>query len=201
MDQAQGILDADYRPPVKRGDLPKAAPGQTIVIIDGEFGQNLSVSPKEILQLLDQGVRIVGASSMGALRAAELREFGMEGCGWIYESFSNGHLTRDDEVALTYSPFNSTPLTIPLVNVRYWLESLEKNGLLDKKPALRMLRKASQIFFADRTFWLLSREMEAIVGKDEFERLLRSTGGTITDIKAQDARMALKQVGLSINRR
>jgi ribosomal protein S12 methylthiotransferase accessory factor len=64
--EAQRILEADYRPPIKRGDLPAHYDG-TVVIIDGEFGQNLSVSPNEILQLLDQGMHVIGASSMGAL--------------------------------------------------------------------------------------------------------------------------------------
>ena len=60
---AQRILRADYRPPVKRGDLPRQHDG-VIVIIDGEFGQNLSVSPKEILRLLDSGAMVIGAASM-----------------------------------------------------------------------------------------------------------------------------------------
>ncbi|MEK6279022.1 MAG: TfuA-like protein [Acidobacteriota bacterium] len=174
------------------------AADQIIVIIDGEFGQNLSVSPKEILRLLDQGVRVIGASSMGALRAAELQRFGMEGLGWIYDSFASGRLTRDDEVALTYSPIDSSPVTVPLVNVRYWLESLEKAGELDKATTLRMLRKAGQIFFGDRTFQVLRKELEAVVGKERFEYLLQTTGGVITDIKSCDACFALTRVSQAI---
>ena len=55
-----------------------------ILIVDGEFGQSLSVWHKEILHALHRGIRVVGASSMGALRAAELDRFGMEGVGEIY---------------------------------------------------------------------------------------------------------------------
>jgi TfuA protein len=40
------------------------------LILDGEFAQNLSVSPKEILRLLDAGKEVVGAASMGALRVS-----------------------------------------------------------------------------------------------------------------------------------
>jgi len=36
--RAQELLEADYRPPVKRGDLPARHDG-TIVIIDGESSQ------------------------------------------------------------------------------------------------------------------------------------------------------------------
>ena len=81
--EARPLLDAEYRPPVKRGDLEDLAGFDTVVIIDGQFGQSLSVTPKEILALIDSGVSVVGASSMGALRAAELDSFGMKGVGWV----------------------------------------------------------------------------------------------------------------------
>src|SRR4051794_9892251 len=83
---AEEVLRADYRPPVKRSDLPHRFDG-VVIIIDGEFGQSLAVSPNEILRLLDSGTRVIGAASMGALRAAELWPCGMEGYGWIFEAY------------------------------------------------------------------------------------------------------------------
>lgn len=38
------------------------------------------------------------------LRAAELHSFGMEGVGRILESYRDGILTDDDEVALVHGP-------------------------------------------------------------------------------------------------
>src|ERR1051325_6235037 len=111
--EAEGILRARYRPPVRRGDLEAVEGAPLVVVIDGEFGQNLSVSPKEILRLLDGGTRVLGASSMGALRAAELFPYGMEGHGWIFENYKSGRITGDDEVALAYSPIDQSPLTVP----------------------------------------------------------------------------------------
>src|SRR4051812_10658541 len=75
--------------------LPPAAQGSvlfairqfrpsTIGLIDGVFRQDLAVWHKELLYALEQGIRVVGAASMGALRAVELAPFGMEGVGWIY---------------------------------------------------------------------------------------------------------------------
>src|SRR5436309_6348635 len=150
--EAQRLLRAEYRPPVRRSDLPAERTDRPVVIIDGEFGQNLSVSPKEILRLLDQGTRVLGASSMGALRAAELYPYGMEGYGWIFENYKSGRITGDDEVALSYSPLDQAPLTIPLVNARRWLEQLQSEGVLDPPTARRLLHQARRIFFADRTF-------------------------------------------------
>lgn len=194
--EAERLLAADYRPPVRRGDLPASCSGRTVVIIDGEFGQNLSVSPKEILRLLDQGTRVIGASSMGALRAAELRPFGMEGCGWVFEAYDSGRIIRDDEVALTYSPVDLQPLTVPLVNVRYWVESLQALGLLDAPTARRMLRRVEQKFFAERTPGSIQGMLEEVAGAARFQSLLSATGGAITDIKAADARLALTRAAL-----
>jgi hypothetical protein len=194
--EAERLLAADYRPPVRRGDLPAACPGRTIVIIDGEFGQSLSVSPKEILRLLDQGTRVIGASSMGALRAAELQPFGMEGCGWVFDAYHAGRIVRDDEVALTYSPVDFAPLTVPLVNVRYWLESLQARDLLDAPTARRMLRRVERTFFAERTPGRVQGLLEEVAGAARVQVLLRATGGVITDIKAADARLALARAAL-----
>jgi TfuA protein len=191
--QAMQLLDADFRPPVRRGDLMECPNDRVVVIIDGEFGQSLSVSPKEILQLLDRGTRVIGASSMGALRAAELESCGMVGCGWVFESYRSGRIVRDDEVALTFSPFDLRPLTVPLVNVRCWLERLQQMGLVDALTARRMLRGVERIFFAERTPELVHRVMEGSVGPLRLRTLLDATCGRITDIKAIDARLALNR--------
>lgn len=189
--RAETLLAADYRPPVKRGDLPTSYDG-TIVIIDGEFSQSLSASPKEILCLLDGGTRVIGASSMGALRAAELDVCGMEGQGWIYEAYRSGRIDADDEVAVAYSPEDLTCLTVPLVNVRYWLGELTAGSHLDKMTSRRLLAAARRVFYADRTEELLHAEWRKILSAAELLRLLDVTGGQISDVKAADAMRVLQ---------
>lgn len=190
VDDARQILDADYRPPVRRGDLP-AAHSAPVVIVDGEFGQSLSVSPNEILRLLDSGITVVGASSMGALRAAELHRYGMTGYGWIFEQYLAGRIIGDDEVALAYSPFDLRPVTVPLVNVRYWLARLKAAGAIDTATSRRLFSAARRLFYADRTEPRLRSAIEAVVGADQTRRLLAVFDG-IPDIKAEDARTALR---------
>ena len=73
------LTTADLAPPIRRGDIDRFADYEMFVIIDGEFGQSLSVSPKEILSILKTGRIVIGASSMGALRASELDTCGMIG--------------------------------------------------------------------------------------------------------------------------
>src|SRR5260221_260127 len=67
-EEAEGLIQADFRPPVRRGDLATIEAGRTVVILDGEFDQSFPVSPKEILRLLDAGSTVMGAASMCALR-------------------------------------------------------------------------------------------------------------------------------------
>src|SRR5262249_48153139 len=133
------------------------------------------------------------ASSMGALRAAELHPFGMKGYGWIFQQYLSGRIISDDEVALTYSPYDMQPVTVPLDNVRYWLEQLQAKEQLERRIPSGMLAAARRIFYADRTGPRLQSDLEKVVGEEEFRRLYTLTKG-ITDIKAADARQILTQM-------
>lgn len=112
--------NATYLPPIKRGDAEKALErgAKIIGIIDGVFHQDVAISPREIFEVLKKGVIVVGGSSMGALRAAELDEFGMIGVGKIYEMYKSGEIESDDEVALIFNPLTLEPLSEPLINIR-----------------------------------------------------------------------------------
>ena len=103
---AEKILPAEYRPPAKRGDLLAAArDGATIIgLIDGVFHQESAVAHREILAAIKHGITVIGASSMGALRAAEMDTLGMVGIGEIYRMYKSGELESDDEVALVFDP-------------------------------------------------------------------------------------------------
>jgi hypothetical protein len=81
------VPEVDIWPPICQGDLTTVVERlrpRAVLIVDGAFSQSLSVWHKEILHALHLGIRVVGASSTGALRAAELDRFGMEGVGEIY---------------------------------------------------------------------------------------------------------------------
>ena len=119
-----------HAPPIKRGDLDAAGDYDVFVILDGEFGQSMSVSPKEILAVLERGRTVIGASSMGALRASELDRSGMIGVGWVYDYFRKGAVRRDADVALVYAPFDFKPITVPMVDLEYWMEQAAAAGLI-----------------------------------------------------------------------
>jgi len=65
---------------------------RVIGIVDGYFERVPAVWHKEILWAMSRGVHVLGAASMGALRAAELHPFGMVGVGAIFEGFRDGEL-------------------------------------------------------------------------------------------------------------
>jgi ribosomal protein S12 methylthiotransferase accessory factor len=150
---ARQILDADYRPPVRRGDLDGIAGGGIVAIVDGVFDQQLAISPTELRDALERGVRIFGASSMGALRAVEVP--GVVGLGRIYEMFRDGLIDRDDEVAITFDAQSLAALCQPLVNVRHALERLSAGGTLPRPMARRILRAAQAMPYFDRVYPLI----------------------------------------------
>jgi len=155
---ARSILDAEYLSPIRRGDLAKLGPEVRCVgIVDGEFYQSLAVSPKEILPLLERGVRVYGASSMGALRAAELYSHGMIGVGKIFEWYRDGLIDADDEVALTCEAETFRPLSEPLINIRVALREAVHRGLLGKAKADETIEAVRAVYFPDRSYNLVRR--------------------------------------------
>jgi hypothetical protein len=148
-----GIL---WQPPCAAGDLLRldTAPGDTICIIDGWFDHRPAVRHKEILELLSRGVRILGASSMGALRAAEMEAFGMIGVGAIFRAYASGWLTGDDEVALAHGPieWDWRPLSVPLVDVRATLHHALRTRALAREEIEALMRAAVGLHYVDRTW-------------------------------------------------
>jgi TfuA protein len=145
---------AEYLPPIRRGDLPRViADGARVIgIIDGEFGQSLAVSVMEICAGLKHGLKIWGAASMGALRAAECQSAGMVGVGWVFQNYVDGFLRADDEVALLFDPRNYRAMTIPLVNIRWALESAVPAGVISEAAGPLLLNSARSIRYNERTF-------------------------------------------------
>lgn len=117
--------ELELRPPAICGDLAALAadPPAAVGLVDGHFGIAPSVWHKEILDLLAREVRVLGAASIGAIRAAELADAGMEGVGAIYDAYCSGAIARDDAVMLLQAPadYGFAPLTLPLVDAEHVL--------------------------------------------------------------------------------
>ncbi len=194
--EAAALLPADYRPPAARGDLTAAVRDGAGVIglIDGVFFQESSVGHREILAAMKAGVRVVGASSMGALRAAELHTLGMEGVGEVYRMYRDGVLVSDDEVALAFDPETFTALSEPLVNIRATLARAEADGILEYADTEALLSTAISLYYPDRTYPRIVREVKAAVDPRTLSRFSRWVGTGAVDLKKADAILALERI-------
>ncbi|CBN53948.1 MULTISPECIES: TfuA-like protein [Kamptonema] len=156
IDEAKKILHANYYPPVRRGDIYRIIPSgiETIILIDGVFHQERPVWQREILDAINAGIKVYGASGVGALRAAELHEFGMKGCGTIFEWYRDGIIDGDDEIWLTYGDdsHNFCPISEPLINIRYTLLNAVKNGCLTAEKSAELIEFAKQLYYPDRSY-------------------------------------------------
>ncbi|MEC3980178.1 TfuA-like protein [Amycolatopsis sp. H20-H5] len=152
---AEAGVDLSVRPPIVRRDLlslvDEVGPDTRVLMLDGEFGQQLSVSVTEIREYLRGGRYLAGGSSMGALRAVECRTIGMHAHGWVAASYLDGSVNADDEVALLYDPDSLEPVTVPLVNVRWLAHVLESEGELGHADAAELFALAAGIHYRART--------------------------------------------------
>ncbi|MBP7339729.1 TfuA-like protein [Niveispirillum sp.] len=161
---ARRVLSADYRPPVAQGDVLRAVMDRpaAIAIIDGYFENVPAVWHKEILYAMSQGIPVLGAASMGALRAAELATFGMEGVGAIFDAYADGRLEDDDEVAVTHGPaeLGYPSLSEAMVNIRRTLSDAHDAGILSVPARRRMQEIAKELSYRDRNYGRILREAE-----------------------------------------
>lgn len=154
IEHARTVLDVDFLPPARMGDIYRAVErGVKIIgLIDGLFEQVPAVWHKEILYAIDQGVIVFGGSSMGALRAAELHSFGMLGVGAIFQDFASGKLEDDDEVAVVHGNLDEAYVnhSEAMVNLRYGLLSAVEAGVLDSAQMAELVAYAKAQFYPNR---------------------------------------------------
>ncbi|MEV6133632.1 TfuA-like protein [Streptomyces violaceusniger] len=145
-------------PPVRHGDLlgdsgDAIADEDTVLLIDGAHHQAPVLRHKEILALMSRGVRVIGAAGIGALRAAEMDQFGMMGVGKIYTAYARGEIEGDDEVAVGQrSDGDHRAVSWPLVNLRYALQLAEREGgILGPGAAAGLLEAFRTVYYPRRT--------------------------------------------------
>lgn len=189
--EAEAALDAVYLQPVAQGDILLAAHAfrpRAMVLIDGQFEDRPAVRHKEILWAMAQGIVVIGAASMGALRAAELGDFGMIGVGLIYRWYRRFPLAPDDAVAVQSGPpeLGFLPLNDPLVDLQRTFSALRRRKLISPAEHGELTAIARGLNFRDRT-------VEAVLSMagwaDERVQRLRHE---VVGQKRRDALSALK---------
>jgi len=171
-EEVAAACNAVCLPPVAQGDVYRAAQRgpRAIGIVDGYFCGAPAVWHKEILWALSQGIHVFGSASMGALRAAELHDFGMRGVGRIFEAFRDGILEDDDEVAVVHGPAEIGYLAASeaMVNIRATLARAEADGILTASSRRALESFGKSLYFPQRC-WSTLLEGKAIDGVAEAE--------------------------------
>jgi len=157
VEAARDILDACYLPPAEQGAIVRAVQGlepRVIALIDGSFANVPAVRHKEILWAMSKGVQVIGAASIGAIRAAELNGFGMGGSGFIYRWYRATVGADDDEVAVAMSPveMGARPLSEALINIRLTLRRATRMGAINKTMYASLIELARSLDFRSRTY-------------------------------------------------
>ncbi|MEV7040417.1 TfuA-like protein [Amycolatopsis sp. NPDC051061] len=153
---AQRILAAQYHPPAAMGDVYRCTQHQdspgTMLIVDGYFEQVPSVRHKEILHAMSVGWRVLGCASMGALRAAELHQYGMAGLGSVFEDYRDEVLEDDDEVAVAHAAaeYGYRALSVAMVDIRATLHAAAECSAVGPEAVEGVVTAAKRMYYPDR---------------------------------------------------
>jgi hypothetical protein len=204
---ARAELDAIYLPPVAQGDVYRVAleKPRAIGIIDGYFHRIPAVWHKEVLFAMSQGIHVYGASSMGALRAAELAAFGMVGVGTIFERYLDGTYEDDDEVAVAHGPAETgyRSMNEAMANVRATLAKAVAERAIGASTGETLERVAKAMFYVERTWpTVLERAVSALPPSElqGFRSFLSACPGGRVDQKREDALALLRRMRTDIDR-
>ena len=203
-DEARQILDSSddveviYKRPIKRGDLGhdiKENP-DIIGIIDGVFHQNSAVGHREILDVMKRGVKVFGASSMGALRASELDSLGMQGIGHCYNQYASGIIDSDDDVAVMLDSESLEALSVPLISMDYVFANAVSENIITNDEKDELVEISKSTFYPKRNYAnTLAKSSLEDGKKSELINFIRES----EDIKKQDAKELLNFIKNYIN--
>lgn len=193
-------LDVTYLGPAAQGDIYRASKHRpwAIVLIDGYFDFVPPPWHRELLWAMSSGIHVFGAASIGALRAAELTQFGMIGVGEIYEKFASGALTDDDEVAVVHGPpeLGYPLLSMAMVDIRATLEAAVAAAIVSGEANEKVLTSAKRLNFRQRTAQNIFRSAkDSGVPSAELSALETWWPHNIVEGKRRDAIEAIRAAG------
>jgi hypothetical protein len=195
---ARQLLDAIILPPVAQGAVVRAVfdhQPSVILIVDGTFQGEPAVRHKEILWAVSRGIPVIGAASMGALRAAELFPH-MRGVGLIYRWYRRFAFAPDDAVAVLHAPaeLGSEALTLAEIDLRLTFRSAERAGLLKRGERMQLEASARKMNFRDRVLQaVVAGAFPALDTRDVMEKAATLVTVFVNQ-KRRDALLALKLV-------
>jgi hypothetical protein len=193
---SEGIV---YRPPARRGDVLRAAEQGTSLIglVDGLLVNELAVTPSEVREAARRGAILLGAASLGALRAVECPS-AMVGIGSVFEAYRDGRLTDDDEVVGTFSD-GFAPVARPLIVLRERLAAGLRDELLTRTEHDLILDGIRRLPFDERTDAAVLGVAQSLGGVPLRSRLAAAFRAPDLDIKARDTLALIARVRALLN--
>ncbi|SES11358.1 TfuA-like protein [Actinokineospora terrae] len=155
--------DVEVRGPVRRGDVAAllgTEPG-VLIVVDGTFHSFPAVGHVELRTAIAEGWQVWGLSSMGAIRAAEMRHLGMRGFGAVYQRYADDPDFADDEVALLHAAeAPHRPLSEPMIHIRSFVGALRERGLVSPAAADKVIEHLKNRWYAERTHQALRAALQ-----------------------------------------
>lgn len=192
---ARILPQAEFARPIKRRDvwLDIKQGYHVLGIVDGEFLQNLAVSPSEIADAMRCGIKVYGSSSMGAMRAAELREYGMIGVGRIFEHIRDADYFKDDHLGQLFADGAGSKFSLPFLDLKLGIEDLSEKGKVGKEDAAVVIRLYEQLHFSERSFSALRASLRK-ADRDDLAKLLAGLERQISSAKQRDGLLLLNKI-------
>lgn len=142
-------------PPVRRGDIQaliEKEKASTVVIVDGTYHTYPAVSHVEIKNALQKNWKVWGLSSMGAIRAAEMHELGMQGYGTVFKRYIDDEDLSDDYVALVHgSDAPWFPISEPLIHIDFLLQQALRESIISHEFYQVLMDDLKNMWFGYRT--------------------------------------------------
>lgn len=194
--EANTFYGWDIQPPAKAGDLinyvMQNSSVEILVVVDGYFFEEFAILHREIKEVIESGYVVIGCSSMGALRAVEMKSYGMIGFGEVYNYYIHSPRTGDDEVGLIHEVKEGCyrHLTIPLINLRILAGKIHDRVLGNYLTLL--VDYLSTLSFGDRDWKCVEEYIDRIAGS-ESQEILRLLKDQYVDYKAIDLERTIRE--------
>ncbi len=187
--------EIELRNPIKKGDLLELMvvhDSANVLMIDGYFNTELSIWHKEIQLAIENGIYIIGCSSMGALRAVECKSIGMQGYGNVYEAYLSNQLLGDDEVCVAHYNLNNNyfaATSIPLINIRLTLQRSKEKNIFPTAHIDRYIELIKYIDYDQRIWPVIEKNIPS-----DLKQISKYLKLNLIDYKENDAKRLLKKI-------
>lgn len=178
--------------PASAGDLATAfRRGFTRIVYADSLFFDASPTHREIIELLELGVDVIGCSSAGALRAAELRSFGMRGIGIVHVLARMGVIADDGELGVLLNDDYSAA-AYSLLQVRYYLGYLLHMGVA-RTDVSAAFEKIAAAYFMLRSAAFIEDTIRSLLESQHARSNWWQIGSPVFDLKGMDLERALRQ--------